>query len=198
MNANKRESNLCSFASIRVYSRPISSSSDASHFYQISKYDAFQRLRGADPCVATSAAKGQGLDQIGVFVEGGAIAPAGIVVEVQLYARSGFGVAQFEFPGPWRIAVLFREDLEEHQLVAEVGEVLQCPFAGLVVQKIGDDDHQPPLWKSADEFADHRDVIGWPRRFHCGDPIGHVTKAMPPAGREHAMMQSVGEPADLD
>src|SRR5215471_15845936 len=188
MNANKRESNLCSFASIRVYSRPISSSSDASHFYQISKYDAFQRLRGADPCVATSAAKGQGLDQIGVFVEGGAIAPAGIIVEVQLYAGSGFGVAQLEFARPGRIAVLFREELEQHQFVTEVREVLQSPFAGLIVQKIGDDDHQSPLWKGADELADHRDVIGWPRRFHCGDPIGHVTKTMPAAGRENAMM----------
>ncbi len=94
-----------------------------------------------------------------IFVEGGGVAVARVVVEIELEAGAGFGVLQFQFAGPRRRAVFLGPDLQQHQLVAEIGEILQGALAAVVVEKIGNHDHQAALRIGADELAHHRLII---------------------------------------
>src|ERR1017187_7335087 len=117
-------------------------SRDASHADQVSENDAFQGLRGGHSGVAAAAAHRHGLQPGTVFVEGAGVPPAGVVVEIQFHAGPGFGVAQFQFAGPRGNAVFIRPDLQQHQFMPVIGQILQRFFAAPVVQEIGDDDDQ--------------------------------------------------------
>src|ERR1039458_4598373 len=121
------------------------SSSDPPHSYQVAEDHGLDGLGGRDAGVTAAAALRHGLDGGGVFVERVGIADAGLVVEVEFEGRAGFGIAEFEFAGPGRSAIFVGPDLEEHELVAVVGQILEGAFAAGVVQEIGDHDDQAAL-----------------------------------------------------
>ena len=50
---------------------------------------------------------------------------ARVVVERQFHVLPGFGVFQIQFAVPRRLAIFVRPDLDQDQLVAEVGQILQ-------------------------------------------------------------------------
>src|SRR3954447_4721744 len=77
-------------------------SSDASYTDQVSKNYTFQGLRSGNTGVAAASAHGSGLQCSRVLVESARIALARVVVEIELHGDPGFGVAQLQFPGPWR------------------------------------------------------------------------------------------------
>src|SRR5260370_15787196 len=130
-------------------------SSDASYADQVSKNYAFQGLRGCHPGVAAAPAYGRRLQPAAVFVKCERVPPARVIVEIQLHADPGLGVAQLQFARPWRHPVLIRPDLQQHELLAVIGQILQRSFAVPVIQKIRAHDHQPPLRMGAGEFPNH-------------------------------------------
>src|ERR1039458_2788927 len=135
-------------------------SSYASHAYQVAEDVGLDGLRRGDAGVPAATAMGHGLDGGGVLVEGVGIADAGLVVEIEFEGGAGFGVAEFEFAGPGRSAIFVGPNLEEHELVAVVGQILEGAFAAGVVEEIGDHDDQAALGIGGNELADDGQVIG--------------------------------------
>src|ERR1019366_5297569 len=174
------------------------SSRDASHADQVAEDDAFQGLRGGDAGITAAAAHRHGLQSGAVLVEGERVLPARVIVEIQFQGGAGLGVAQFQLTGPWRHAVFIRPQLQKHELVAVIGEILQRSLAALVIQEIRDDDDQPALRIRADEFPDRRQVIRGARRLKCGNAVHHSKEAVPATGGHHALHQAAGEALDLD
>src|SRR4030095_8544534 len=118
------------------FRRYMRTSGDPLHPDQIPEHNVLQRERGRDSRIAAAAPIRQVLERGAVFVEGPRVPLAGLVVEVQLERRSGLRVAQFELTGPWRTAVLVCPQVEQHQLVAEIGEILQRALAALVIEEV--------------------------------------------------------------
>src|SRR5476649_1130902 len=126
-------------------------SCDPPHPDQVAEDYALQRLRRGDSGVAPVAAQRHGLNRGTVFVKGAGVAfPRGFV-KIQFDAGAGFGIAQLQFSNPGRGTVLIRPDLKQHELVAEIGQILQRSLAAVVVQKIRNHDDQPALRIRTDE-----------------------------------------------
>src|SRR5260370_37810327 len=172
-------------------------SSDASYADQVSKNYAFQGLRGCHPGVAAAPAYGRRLQPAAVFVKCERVPPARVIVEIQLHADPGLGVAQLQFAGPWRHSVFIRPDLKQHQLVAVLGQILQCSFTVPIIQKIRDDDHQPALRIGPDEFLHRRKIIRGAGRLQVGKAVHHSRETVAPPGGNYAMRQAVAEALNL-
>ena len=75
------------------------------------------------------------------------------VVRIHLKMHAALGVDQFEFAGPWRFAIFGRPDVDQHQLVAKIGDVLQRLLGSCLIEEVGDDDDQSALrivrWRTA-------------------------------------------------
>src|SRR5580700_3053226 len=166
-------------------------SRDSFHSDQLAENDALNRRRGGEARISAAAAQGHGLDGVAVFVEGFSVALAGVVVEIELESGAGFGVAQLKLASPRRRAVFLGPDLNQQQLVAEISQVLQSALAAVVVQKIGNHDHQAALPVAADEFAHGGDVIGLAARLDGGEAIGNGRIAMAAAGCHDALREAL-------
>src|SRR5262249_35901215 len=139
-----------------------------------------------------------GLDHRAVFVEFPSVPLPGTVVEVELEVDAGFRVAQFQFAGPGRSAIFVSPDLKKHELVAEVGEVLKSALAAAVVEKIGNDDHQPAMAVIADKFADDGEIIGGAAGLERGEAVHDSRKAVASARGEDARLEAAVKAVDLD
>ena len=66
-------------------------------------------------------------------------------VEGQLHFLPGLGVFNLQLAFPGRFAILVRPDLQQNQLVPEIGQILERFFAVAVVEKIRDHQRQAAL-----------------------------------------------------
>src|ERR1035441_1761431 len=98
--------------------------------------DFLHRLCRRDSGVTAAIAQCQLPDGGGILVERLRVARARRLVELHLQTPTRFGILQLQFAIPRRRAVLDRPDLQQHQLVAEIRQKLQRPFAALVIQEI--------------------------------------------------------------
>src|ERR1035441_5515862 len=98
--------------------------------------DFLHRLCRRDSGVTAAIAQCQLPDGGGILVERLRVARARRLFELHLQTPTRFGILQLQFAIPRRRAVLDRPDLQQHQLVAEIRQKLQRPFAALVIQEI--------------------------------------------------------------
>ena len=85
---------------------------------------------------------------------------ARLLVKLNFHDFARLAVFQFQFAGPRRHTVFFRPQLNQEQLVPEITQILQRLIAPGVIEKIGDDDQQPALYKGPDEVArQHREIV---------------------------------------
>src|SRR5215831_4419209 len=90
---------------------------------------------------------------IAEFIEARRVALASVGIESEFNALSGFGILELQFALPRRLTVFVRPNLHQHQLVTEIGKILERPFAVVFVEKIGNDQKQPTLGVLGDELA---------------------------------------------
>ena len=116
---------------------------------------------------------------VGVLRRIGGIARAGVGVEGQFHVLAGFGVFQFEFAFPGRLAIFVRPDVQQDQLMAEVGQILERLFAILIIQEIRDHQQQAPAADSRamNSRAAARKSV-WPPGFKSGEKIHGGLEAM--------------------
>src|SRR6185312_9861764 len=105
---------------------------------------------------------------------------------------------KFQLARPWRRAILFRPNLNQQQLVAEIRQILQGALDSFVVEKIRDHDHQAALRIGSNEFPDHRDEIGLPARLNRLQSVGDSEETMPASRRDNTLRQTLAESANLN
>src|SRR5689334_12542045 len=103
--------------------------------------------------VAAAISEADALDGAREVGEGLRVAAPGRGVEADFDGRARFGVGQIQLAFPRRIAILLIPDVQKHEFVAKVGQILQGALAVGLIQKIGNDDDQPALRIFGDELA---------------------------------------------
>ncbi len=150
------------------------------------------------PYVAAAVAQANPLDVARVGVERLRVVCASRVVETDLQSLSGFGVRQVEQSVPAGLTIFVGPDLDQNQLMAEVGQVLQGPFTARVVQKVGNDDQQPALRIGGDEVARNLKIVGAAAEFELLENFHCRNKAVPAASAQEGIRQFVAEGLDAD
>src|SRR5687768_13182993 len=108
--------------------------------------------------------KRHALQLLAVLVERRGVAITRLCIELDFEFFARLGLDYLQFTVPWRHTILVGPELNQEQLVAELGEVLQRMFA-LATQEIRDDNQQTALEVSAGKLTGHVEIVGLTPRF---------------------------------
>src|SRR5262249_60931109 len=100
-------------------------------------------------------------------------------------------VYQLQLAAPGRRPVLIRPDLQQHQLVSEIRQVLESFLAAFIVEKIRNHNEQARLRVARDKLPDRLVEAARPARLQPRQVIHYGREAMPATTADEAITKRI-------